>query len=101
MPAEVTWNGIAKSYRVGKYNFVQNRMQIVDDAEVIGYLKTTKGFTVIDKAAAPAPKAPAKTAPATAAAVKPEAEPEAEPDESTDDEPKKPVRGPRTRRPPK
>jgi len=98
MPAEVTWNGIAKSYRVGKYNFVQNRMQIVDDPEVIGYLKTTKGFTVIDMKAAPAPKSPAKTA-----AVKPETETEPEPETEPEvnDEPKKPARGPCTRRSPK
>jgi hypothetical protein len=88
MPAEVTWNGIAKSYRVGKFNFLQNRMQVIDDPELIGYLKTTKHFTVVDVAPK---KVAAKAAPAAAPV---------EPDEPAAEKPK-PSRGPRTRKPSK
>jgi hypothetical protein len=93
MPSEVTWNGIAKSYRVGKYNFVQNRMQLIDDDDVIKYLKTTKHFTVIDKTPkkVEAPVEPEGD-------EKPEAtEPEGEAAEPKGDDDDGPKRGPRAR----
>jgi hypothetical protein len=72
MSAEVTWNGIAKTYRVGTKSFVQNRMQIVDDPDVIAYLKMTKDFTVID-----IPEAKAKAKPEPEAKAEPAGEPSA------------------------
>lgn len=48
--AEVTWNGIAKSYRVGGEVFNQNRARLDEWSEdLYAYLKRTRGFTVVDK----------------------------------------------------
>jgi hypothetical protein len=63
--AEVTWNGVAKSYRVGTEVFHQNRSRTEDwPEETVKYLEATKGFSVVRKEAAPAP-AKAETKPAT------------------------------------
>lgn len=63
--AEVTWNGIAKSYRVGTEVFQQNRSRTEDWSEdLLKYLKATKGFSVVEKPAAKKPEAKAEAAPA-------------------------------------
>jgi uncharacterized membrane protein len=95
--AEVTWNGTAKSYRVGTEVFHQNRSRTEDwPEETVKYLEATKGFSVVRKEAAPAP---AKAAPAKAEATEPEAtEPEAT--EETPKETSKPSSSRRPRRKP-
>jgi hypothetical protein len=66
--AEIVWNGDAKSYRVANQNFVRGRARTEDwSPELLSYLKSTRGFTVVDKA--PPPKPPK--------APEPQAEPEA------------------------
>lgn len=91
MPADITWNGPAKSYRVGQYNFLLNRQHpTIDDDEMIEYLKLQKGFTVTEL--------PKKVAPAPVAAAAPVAATATEPVDSDDAESgTKPSRGPRTR----
>lgn len=58
--AEVVWNGDAKSYRVASQCFVRSRARTEDwSPELLSYLKSTRGFTVVDKAPPPKPpKAP-------------------------------------------
>lgn len=75
--AEVTWNGVAKSYRVGTEVFMQNRSRTEDwSDEMVKYLEATKGFSVVRKdAPAPAPKAEAKKTEAAPAEEKPEEKP--------------------------
>lgn len=81
--AEVTWNGVAKSYRVGTEVFQQNRSRTEDwPEEMVKYLESTKGFSVVRKGDAPAPK---KVAAKTEAAPA-EEEPAATEEPKDDDE---------------
>ena len=79
MKAEITWNGIAKSYRVKTTEFRQNRTRTVDnDDDLIRYCKSTKGFTVVVDESAPKPIAAKAPEP-------PADEPEAEDEPKGDD----------------
>lgn len=89
MKSEITWNGVAKSYRVGTpvVEFKKGRTRKdITNPELIAYCQRTKGFTVMvidEPAPAPAPKQAAE-------ATEPAAdEPAAEEKPSTDEEPSK------------
>ena len=48
MRAEITWNGTAKSYRIGTEEFKQNRTRRDDwPVKMIEYLESTRGFSVM------------------------------------------------------
>lgn len=97
--AEVVWNGEAKSYRVANEMFLKGRARVEDwPEELYNYLKATKGFTVVDKAPATAPKAAAPKAAPKVETTEPEPEPTVKLDGGDDEESPGATRGPRSRR---